>query len=221
MNSETIQILHEDPDFIVLNKPAGLSVHNESPSVSDFLQKCKKSLHFVNRLDRETSGLMLIAQKPELHAPLAEALTAGQKFYRALLRGPWKQAQNTPPDILLWSWPISDKSEGRKNPQGVSSSRVPASTQVQLIRTNAYFSEVRLELLTGRQHQIRKHSALAQHPIIGDPRYNDEKYNSRISELYQTKRMWLHAEELNLKWKSKDYHFKSKISLDRFFNNPN
>lgn len=213
MNTPSFQLVDENEDFFVLYKPEGLSVHNQSPSLSEQLTLAGKALHFINRLDLETSGLMVIAQRPELHAPLASALEKGQKFYRALLRSPWKNPQQE----LLWSWPISDKAEGRKNPQGAASDRVKAETKVQIVRSNQYFTEAYFELLTGRQHQIRKHCALANHAIVGDPRYNEDKYNTNIQKFYGNTRMLLHAEKLVFNFKNKDCAYESKINLDNFF----
>lgn len=194
-------------------KPEGYSVHNQSPSVVEYLKKASKPVHFVNRLDQETSGLMIVAKKPENHELLAEALEHGQKFYRALLRGAWDKPEKN----LTWVWPISDKAEGRQNPKGISADRQEAQTKVQVLRSNKFFTEVYIELMTGRQHQIRKHAAIAKHPIVGDPRYNDKKYNDNIAKLYGAKRMQLHAEKLEFSFEGKDYSFEAKYSLNDFF----
>lgn len=208
-----IKILEENKFFIVLHKPEGFSVHNQSPSVVEFLKKSGKPVHFVNRLDQETSGLMVIAKSPENHELLAESLANGQKFYRALLRGSWEKPEKN----MLWSWPITDKAEGRQNPKGISADRLEAQTKVQLLRSNKFFTEVYIELLTGRQHQIRKHAAIAKHAIVGDSRYGEKKYNDNIAKLYNVKRMHLHAEKLVFNFENKDYTFESKYSLNNFF----
>lgn len=214
MVHEMIQILEENQDFIVLVKPSGLSVHNQSPSVMEQLQGLKKPLHFVNRLDQETSGLMVVAQRPELHQKLVTSLENGSKFYRALLRSPWKEK----PMQTTWSWPISDKAEGRKNPQGIAADRKEARTEVTVVRSNKYFTEVYVELITGRQHQIRKHSLLAGHPIVGDKRYNEEKYNKNIEKFYcDPLRLQLHAEKLVFEFKGKSWTFELPINFDNFF----
>ena len=207
MPHQEIQILAENDSFLVVSKPAGLSVHNNSPSLSDFLTEKKKALHFVNRLDLETSGLMIIAQKPELHAPLAKSLELGTKTYRALLRGGWKSGEKT-----VWNLPLTDKSEGRMNPQGVAAGRVRAESHVTVIRTNTYLTEAHVTILTGRQHQIRKHAALARHAIVGDPRYNEPKYNQRIASLYKDGRMCLHAEKLVFTFQNKKYEFEEILN---------
>lgn len=208
-----IKIIEENKFFIVLLKPEGYSVHNQSPSVAEYLKKLNKPVHFINRLDQETSGLMIISKSPDMHELLAESLDAGQKFYRALLRGGWDKPEKKP----MWSWPITDKAEGRQNPKGISADRLEAQTKVQVIRSNKFFTEVYIELLTGRQHQIRKHAAIAKHAVVGDPRYSDKKYNDGIAKLYNVKRMHLYAEKLVFTFENKDYSYEVKASLDNFF----
>lgn len=211
-----IKIVEENKFFIVINKPEGVSVHNEKPSLVEFLQAKKLPLHFVSRLDRETSGLMIVARTPGLHEELAESLTTGEKTYRALLRGPWK-TNKTAEQTTVWKWALSDKAEGRQNPQGVSSDRIPCESQVKLVRTNTYFTEVLVTLLSGRQHQIRKHAALSKQAIVGDKRYNEKKYNASIAERYKQDRLWLHAEKLQFKFQNKEYAYESKFNLGAFF----
>lgn len=211
-----IQFLEENHFFIVLNKPPGMSVHNQSPSLVEELNALKKPIHFVSRLDQETSGLMVIAKDPELHEVLAEALQNGLKQYRALLRSPWKKDEKS----QTWSWPLTDQAEGWKNPQGITAKRVECETRIEVVRTNQYFTEITATLATGRQHQIRKHAALAKHPVVGDKRYNESKYNEQITKFYKTTRMHLHAEKVKFEFKGKQYEFKNHHNLDVFFKNP-
>lgn len=209
-----ISILGENAFFMVLNKPEGVSTHNEKPSLLDWLVEHKLPQNFVNRLDQQTSGLVIVARDPKYQAPLSEALHEGQKIYRALLRGGWKNVQKE----IIWNLPLSDKAEGRKNPQGPSNDRKNCVTNVSVIRTNQYFTEVFCEIKTGRQHQIRKHAALAKHPIMGDTRYNDQSYNEKMGKLYKSTRMFLNAEELNFKFDGIQYTFKTeKMNCDPFF----
>ncbi len=208
-----IELISENKKFLVLYKPSGMSMHNQSPSLSDYLKSLKKPEHFINRLDAETSGLVIVATEPQLHEPLQKSLQEGTKKYRALLRG-----QIDPDVIIEWSWPISDKSEGRRNPQGEKTDQINSLTRVQIIRSNKYFSEAELILKTGRQHQIRKHSAIARHPIVGDSRYNDLKYNQKINEMYKNDRLLLEAESLQFVFQGSNYFFEKKtLMLDRFF----
>lgn len=198
------QILFQSPDFTIINKPSGLSCHNDNNSVE---KEFSSKIHFVNRLDKETSGLMVITEKPELQNELNLALKAGQKKYICILRG------NLPPntDWLSWNFPISDKAEGRQNPQGDLASQVPSETLYRTLKSNSYFSLVECLLKTGRQHQIRKHSLLFGKPIIGDARYGNEKDNQRIAKMYQFQRLALHSYQLDFIWQNKDYHFACEI----------
>ncbi len=208
-------IVSENAHFTVIFKPQGVSVHNQSPSLLEFVKELKKPEHFVNRLDFETSGLVVIAQKENLHEPLQTSLHKGLKKYRALLRG----ALSIEPSMkVIWNWPISDKAEGRRNPQGDPQNLKEAVTEVTLIRKNKYFSEVEIVLKSGRQHQIRKHSALAKHPIVGDHRYSEDQYNLKIAQMYKESRMQLEAEELQFLFKSEKYSFQNKtLELDKYF----
>ncbi len=212
-----IQILDENNFFYAIHKPVGYSVHNETPSVLEFIKNLGKPEHFVNRLDLETSGLMIIAKDPKYHAPLSESLSQGIKTYRALLRGEVKD--NTKDSLpLIWDRPLTDKSEGRKNPQGTAKDRVPCRTEVRILRKNKYLTEVFAEIKTGRQHQIRKHAALAGHAIVGDKRYNDPKYNEKIFKMFSPQRLYLHAEQLEFQYQSQNYKYiSSDFSLDHFF----
>lgn len=208
-----VQIVEENEFFLVLVKPSGHSVHNEKPSLVEFLTEHKKPLHFVNRLDQDTSGLMVVAQKPEFHSEIAASLENGRKIYRALLRGAWK---NQKPELHA-TFPLSDKAEGRDNPQGISAERKPCETIFTLQRTNSFFSEVTAEILTGRQHQIRKHAALLKQAIVGDSRYGNPKDNERMEKFYGISRMQLHAENLEFNFHGKDFKFHNAYSVDPFF----
>lgn len=216
-----IRILEENEYFIVLSKDKGVSVHNEKPSVADYLMLNNKPLHFVNRLDQDTSGIMIVAKSSQIHTLLSQGLeTTGVKTYGCLLRGSIDlqyKSNEINASHLNWNWPITDKAEGRKNPQGVSSDRKSALTLVKVIRTNKYFTEISAEIKTGRQHQIRKHAALAKHPIVGDSRYNEPAYNSRIEKIYGSNKLQLHAKALSFYFENQNYSFEDPISFDAFF----
>jgi tRNA pseudouridine65 synthase len=201
--------------WLIVDKPADLSVHNAQPPQSDLiteidrlvhqdtnlrqqlnLQK-KWTLHPVHRLDAATSGVSLIAFDAQVASELAQAFAErrANKSYVAIAKGvlPVSSAH------LEWSWPLTDKSEGRRNPQGTGAKKESLS-RVEVCANNRYFSLLRVHLLTGRQHQIRRHAALAKHPLIGDTRYGDPKYQQQIATWYEFTRLALHAEHLNLEW---------------------
>ena len=194
----SIQILHRDEQILVVNKPAGLSVHNnEDPQ--NLLQVLEKQLALqkmlpVHRLDKETSGVQILALNSKAAALWAKQFEdkLTRKIYSGVIKGNLKESSG------IWNRPLTDKAEGRKNPQGISKSRVPCETQFTVAQTNSYFTLCEFNLITGRQHQIRKHAALASHAIVGDPRYNDPKYNEKIAKIYSQKRMFLHCSRVEI-----------------------
>ncbi|MES3037006.1 MAG: RNA pseudouridine synthase [Bdellovibrionota bacterium] len=193
-----IQILLQNPDYIVVNKDAGISVHNnEDPqNLLLLLEKQLKvgKLFPVHRLDKETSGIQVLALNSEAARTVAEEFQKKtvKKIYAGILRGQLKTAQGS------WNKPLTDKAEGRKNPEGSAKDRVPCDTRFKVIKGNSYFSFCEFDLITGRQHQIRKHAAVVNHPIVGDPRYGDPKYNQKMADIYKTERMFLHCSRIEL-----------------------
>ena len=207
-----LPILAQSKNYVVINKPAGVSVHNDPSDVIHLLKKqlptgSYQDIYPVHRLDKETSGLLLIALNEKTAVSLAAQFQSGEttKVYSAVLRGAIEEL------TLHWKWAISDKAEGRKNPQGMSKDRVSAETLVTVEKTNKFFSLVRVRILTGRQHQIRKHAAMARHAIVGDDRYSDPKYNARMAEIYKTNRMFLHATKLSIKIDNENHTFEAPI----------
>ncbi len=199
----TVPIAFENESLVVVDKPVGISIHNTEDPINlieilerQFASSGKSSAKFypVHRLDKETSGLQIFARDEASARHFAESFQTRsvQKIYRAVMRGTLKQ------DEGVWNFPISDKSEGRTNPAGVTQDRVAAETHFRVTRRSKYLTECTLDLKTGRQHQIRKHAALAGHSLVGDPRYSDKKHNMRMAEIYGETRMFLHCERLEL-----------------------
>jgi len=197
-----IPILFQSREVVVVDKPLGISIHNgESAEFgSDLIsilcsQLDVSNLFPVHRLDKETSGLQILAVSSEAASTWAQEFQNDRvlKFYEGITRGTLNEREGA------WLKPVSDRSEGRVNPAGISSNRVTAETRFQVLGSNKYFSRLRFELVTGRQHQIRKHCAIHKHPLVGDRRYGDQNYNRRISELYETDRMFLHSTRIELR----------------------
>lgn len=205
-------ILFENESFLIVNKREGLSVHNPLPGEPCLLDELPTGCHLVHRLDKETSGVILVAKNSSIASELMGILETKkvQKVYSAVLRGKippsdgWQQ----------WKWPLTDKGEGRKNPQGMAKDRKEALTMWQCKASTDYLALVDAQIITGRQHQIRKHSALAGHPIVGDPRYNDQKYNAKMAQIYKTERMFLHARLLNFEWKQQNWSFTADLPVE-------
>ena len=195
-----IEILFENLNFIVVNKPYGISVHNNEQAEENLIDKLKiqgqwDKLFPVHRLDKETSGLQILAKNSEAAGELAHEFQSHsvKKIYHGICRGQMKLSSG------VWKQPLTDKAEGAKNPQGQSKDRVPCETDFKVINQNKYFTLCEFDLKTGRQHQIRKHCALNGHHLVGDTRYGEKKYNQMISSKYQTNRMFLHCSFLKIK----------------------
>ena len=210
----SLDIVAQGSSWLIVNKPSGVSVHNDPQDVCQILKKQLKpgsfsDIHPVHRLDKETSGLLLIALNAKTAKDFAEQFQARtcQKTYFALLRGAMPLSETW----QQWNQPLSDKAEGRKNPQGMAKDRQEAHTEYRVVEASKYFSLIEVNLLTGRQHQIRKHSAMAKHSIIGDARYGDPKYNSRMAEMYGTDRMFLHAARLKISIDGKEQIFEAAL----------
>lgn len=202
--TEHFEVLILNDDFVALNKAPGVSVHNEEdqPHQSHqphLLQLARQQLKRtdvfpVHRLDKETSGVQILAFHQRAARELAQKFESREvsKIYVGVLRG------QPEPDQGTWRKSLSDKSEGRRNPAGKSSDQVPCETQFRILKRSNYFTLAEFSLITGRQHQIRKHAALAGHHLVGDARYGDPKYNSRMEQIYQTGRMFLHCQKIGL-----------------------
>ncbi|MNK86263.1 tRNA pseudouridine synthase C [compost metagenome] len=217
------EILAEGPDWLAIHKPAGVSVHNDPQDVLHLLKKQLtdakyQNMHLAHRLDKETSGVLLLALNPTRAKDLAEIFQRRDciKIYHAVLRGPLNPSESW----QTWSWPLTDKAEGRQNPQGISKDRIEAQTKYRVVKASKFLTLIEVELLTGRQHQIRKHAAIAKHAIVGDPRYNEAKYNDRMAHIYGTDRMFLHASSLSfvLDNKKVELHAPLPLEFEKLFN---
>jgi RluA family pseudouridine synthase len=192
-----IPLLFQNADFVAVDKPAGISVHNaEDPqNLLDVLEKQLGQKVFpVHRLDKETSGIQILALNEASARKLSLEFEKREvrKMYTGLLRGKLKD------DTGVWKHPLTDKAEGRKNPAGQPRERVPCETGFKVLHRSDYFTLCAFDLKTGRQHQIRKHAAIANHALVGDPRYGDSKYNLKMAGIYKTSRLFLHCTEMEI-----------------------
>lgn len=196
--SADIEVLIRSNDFVAVNKPKGISVHNneDSENLLVLLEKQLQvsKLYPVHRLDKETSGIQILGFNAETARQLSEEFQKRSvfKMYTGILRGQLKH------DKGVWTWQLTDKAEGRHNPEGSAKERLECETRYQVIQKSKYFSVCEFQLITGRQHQIRKHAAIAGHHIVGDSRYGETKYNQKIAALYKTDRMFLHCAKIEL-----------------------
>lgn len=195
------RVLFEDDDFLVLNKPAGMAVHGGSGLSYGLIEGLRRirpecrSLELVHRLDRDTSGCLLVAKKRStlrlLHGLFRSNHQVIKKVYVALLAGQWARKQ------LDVDAPLKKNLlQGGERFVKVSADGKPALTRFRRTRKFAGATLVEAELLTGRTHQIRVHAKSMGHPIIGDDRYGDENANQVFRKLGLT-RLFLHAQTLS------------------------
>ena len=198
-----MKLLHQEDDFIVIHKPSGISVHNEPANdvISLLSARFSCPVYAIHRLDKHTSGVLLCTSRHDLVSTLQNSLHTSMKQYQAVVRGV------LPSRAGEWSYKITDKAEGRRNPQGVKRHRKSARTSYELIVSNQYFSLLSLTLHSGRQHQIRKHCAIAGHEVIGDTRYGDKVYHTKMRQRYAFEGFLLHAHRLQFSYQGRQYDF--------------
>lgn len=189
------RIIYEDEHLIILNKPAGMSVHVGSTVRVGVIEAMRHlypklpNLELAHRLDSETSGCLILAKKKsilrELHGLLREGNVT--KIYWTLTQGKWKDSE-LKVDAPLYK----DYRDGGKHVVEVDDEGKSALTVFRPLKIldGAALMEVRLH--TGRTHQIRVHAEHRRHPIAGDDRYGDPEFNKRARQL-GLKRMFLHA----------------------------
>jgi 23S rRNA pseudouridine955/2504/2580 synthase len=151
-----------------------------------------KFLELAHRLDRDTSGLLIVAQKRTALVELHRMLREGEvtKEYLTVTRGQWEGAGRELRESLHKY--VDAKGERRV---AVHEDGKEAVTRVRVVRTSAAFSLLQVSLLTGRTHQIRVHLAHAGHPVLGDAKYGDFELNRRL-EKAGVRRLFLHASRL-------------------------
>lgn len=204
-----VPVLLEDESLIAFDKPAGLAVHGGSGIQAGLIEQLRASrpqapfLELVHRLDRDTSGILLVAKQRKALVTLHRALAEGRihKRYLAVVKGYWGRAGPRTLDFPLHRYVAGD-GERRVRVQAEGQA---ASTRIHLVRhitcpgvegLPPSLSLLECELLTGRTHQIRVHLAQAGFPILGDQKYGDFALNKLLARLGH-KRMFLHAFRLS------------------------
>jgi len=195
-------IVYEDKLMFIINKPAGLAVHGGSGlshGAIEILRAARADaayLELAHRLDRETSGCLMLAKRRSALTRLQELQRAGriEKRYLALLsgrirKGAWRADMPLRKNTLQGGERVV-----RVDPEGK-----PAVTRFKVLRRFADATLVEATLETGRTHQIRVHAAANGTPIIGDPKYGNEEANRRFRDL-GLRRLFLHAASLRFDW---------------------
>jgi 23S rRNA pseudouridine955/2504/2580 synthase len=199
VDSVNAAIIHEDPRLLVIDKPAGLAVHGGSGvsfGVIEALRAARpdETLELVHRIDRDTSGLLLVARKPAALRTLHALMREGQveKKYLALVKGKWELGAKRIDIPLRTDIRVGGERTVKAHASGKEA--VSHFKPVQFFGKKASLVEVSLE--TGRTHQIRVHAAHAGYPLAGDEKYGDAEFNEKMKAAGLA-RMFLHAHQLS------------------------
>lgn len=192
-------ILYEDDRFLVVNKPSGIAVHGGSGishGVVEALRAARpdlRVLELAHRLDRETSGCLILVKKRsalrELHARFREGSV--EKVYLTLLAGDWQMGAMTV-DLPLT---VHRRKNGERHVQVDTAAGKPSRTRFSVQTSYGDCTLMKAEPETGRTHQIRVHAAACGHPVLGDERYGDAAMNARFARR-GLERLFLHAQSI-------------------------
>jgi 23S rRNA-/tRNA-specific pseudouridylate synthase len=203
--------------WLVADKPCGMSVHNDPgsdlcslalaavragrlPAVSRDLH----ALHAAHRIDRDTSGIVLLAGDSETLAFFGEQFAAKTvcKQYLAVVHGSL-EGPAADREWIDWNWPLSEAAAGRNDPSG-RGKRMPCATRVRIVAHSPHYSLIACEPVTGRKHQIRRHAKLAGHPVAGDRRYGSARSLDYLRRHHAFDRLALHAHILAIRLPGED-----------------
>jgi 23S rRNA pseudouridine955/2504/2580 synthase len=196
-------VLFEDEHLLAVNKPAGTAVHGGSGVSSGVIEQLRqarptaKFLELVHRLDKETSGVLLLAKKRSALVALQDQFRARDtgKTYAALVLGAWPKNLKVIDQALHKTLDAA----GERHVNVVSPAHEDGRRSITLVKGQQTFGDFTLldvGLKTGRTHQIRVHLSHNGHPIVGDPKYGDFAQNKLIAKNMKFPRMFLHAREL-------------------------
>jgi 23S rRNA pseudouridine955/2504/2580 synthase len=196
-----LKVIYEDASLLVVDKASGVAVHGGSGVSHGVIESLRaarpeaKMLELAHRLDRDTSGLLVIAKKRSALVELHRMLREGEveKVYVAVVKGVPEKKEFVIRDALHKY--VNAKGERRV---AVKEGGLSAVTKVRLLGKSKDISLVELRLMTGRTHQIRVHLAHAGHPVVGDDKYGDFELNRALAR-QGAKRLLLHARRLAFK----------------------
>ena len=188
----SLEIIFEDDSLICVNKPSGIPIHSGSGwnfGVKDILQKkIDSTIYPIHRLDRDTSGVLLFARKRTVARTLTDQFKKHKvrKIYIALVKGAVKSEGSIRLPLLKRKKGVTVEEEGKE-----------ALTRFFPIQSFSCCTLLRIEILTGRTHQIRVHMNYTGHPLAGDWRYGEREFNIRMKK-QGLKRLFLHAEVIDI-----------------------
>lgn len=187
-------IVYEDQDLLAVNKPSGMAVHGGSGVTLGLIEILRhqygsKRLELVHRIDRDTSGCVLVAKRRSVLRQLQDQFRENSvdKRYRTLVAGSWPRHCNRVEAPLL-----KNQLAGGERMVIVSAAGKPSVTNFRVLQRFARVTLLEASPLTGRTHQIRVHAQHVGHPIVGDGKYGDAECNRAMRECGVT-RLFLHA----------------------------
>lgn len=208
------RIVYEDDRILLVDKPAGLAVHGGSGIRLGCIEALRqlrpqvRSLELVHRLDRETSGCLLVAKRRsalrQLHALLREH--GMRKYYLTLVCGSWPQR------LRRVDHALSRQRRGAQARVKVDADGKQSVSHFEpLMRFGRFATLLGVSIETGRTHQIRVHAAAAGHPVAGDPQYGSARFNAELERLGLT-RMFLHAASVSFSWPASEAEAESALA---------
>lgn len=217
------RVVYEDKRLLVIDKPSGVAVHGGSGishGVIEILRHARpdlKDLGLVHRIDRATSGCLVLAKRRSALRDLHERFREGRvaKNYLALAVGDWQYGDQLIDVPLL----VQNRKGGERHVLASDRGK-SARTRISLSRTYGVYSLLQCTPLTGRTHQIRVHLQHAGHPIVGDDRYGDPGANT-LAKRFGLQRLFLHAQSIAFADKSgNELHFTAPLAddLEHFLN---
>jgi 23S rRNA pseudouridine955/2504/2580 synthase len=194
-------IISAEKDFIIMNKPVGIACHGGSGISSGVIEIIRdvdtkyKDAQLAHRIDRDTSGCLVIALKKSFLRKLHQEIRNKQvdKYYDLVVFGSW------PEELKSVNKPISkSKSKSGEREAIIDSGGKESLTEFHIIQSNNNYSLLKAKIITGRMHQIRAHTQFEGYPIVGDKKYGDEILNERARKK-GLNRMLLHANSIKFK----------------------
>tara|TARA_X000000368_G_scaffold207792_1_gene164096 strand:- start:33 stop:950 length:918 start_codon:yes stop_codon:yes gene_type:complete len=196
-----LSIIRKEKDFLIINKPTGIASHGGSGISSGVIEIIReidpkyRDAHLAHRIDRDTSGCLVIALRKSFLRKLHEEIRNKNvdKIYDLVVFGKW------PAGLTVVDAPLSKKkSESGEKEAFVESKGKKSLTEFNLVKINEEFSHLKAKIITGRMHQIRAHAQFKGFPVVGDRKYGDKLLNKEANKL-GLNRMLLHATSISFK----------------------
>ncbi len=217
----SVTVVYEDDDVIVYDKPSGLAVHGGSGVSAGLIERARNelgkegaNLQLIHRLDRDTSGIVMVAKRRQFLRSLHTLFREGKvvKKYVAVVYGQWEERHRVL-DAALEKWRVS----GGQRVVGVSEDGKASLTRTRCLKQWDGVAMLEVTLLTGRTHQIRVHLSHAGLPVVGDSKYGDFVRNRKMKRL-GCQRLMLHAKQIRFRHPVSEENIDFSASVPEEFN---